>query len=310
MNEPRGQRDKIVVWRVSDGRAGHDTQSRGLSQALAAIKDCECHELCAQSLSKNLMNILRHRFPAGDPLPDPDFIIGAGHGTHMTLLAAGRARGGKTVVLMKPSLPALLFDYCLVPGHDQPSQRQNILVTRGVLNCAVPAAGKAPDQGVILIGGASRHYGWDAHGLLRQIREICAGSRGTHWLIADSPRTPSGTRPSLSEATPGEWEYIPHETTGPGWMAQRLACAATAWVTEDSISMICEALTAGAAVGVLSVPVKRRGRVTRAVDDLVKAGLITRFSAWQRGTPLRPADPPIYEAARCARLLLERTGRL
>jgi len=308
LNEPVGQRDKIVVWRVSDGRAGHDTQSRGLSQALAAIKDCECHELCAQPVSENLLNILPHRFPAGDSLPDPDFIIGAGHGTHMTLLAAGRARGGKTVVLMKPGLPGFLFDYCLIPAHDRPPQRHNILVTRGVLNCASPAGEKIPHQGLILIGGSSRHYDWDAHELAHQIREVCAASSEVRWLIADSPRTPSGTRPSLSGTESAGWEYIPFETTGPGWLAQRLAYATTVWVTEDSISMICEALTAGAAVGILSIPVKRHGRITRAVDEMVKAGLITRFSAWRDGAPLRPASPPLYEAARCARLLLEKTG--
>lgn len=310
MNETRGQREKIIVWRVSDGRAGHDTQSRGLSQALAALKDSECHELCAQPISKNLLNILPHRFPAGDSLPDPDFVIGAGHGTHMTLLAAGRARGGKTVVLMKPSLPVFLFDYCLIPDHDRPPQRQNILVTQGVLNCAVPSGEKIPGRGMILIGGASRHYGWDTQALAHQIREVCAESMDVHWLIADSPRTPSVTRPSLSGPATGEWEYIPYETTGPGWITERLSSAATVWVTEDSISMICEALTAGAAVGVLTVPVKRYGRVTRAVDALAKAGLITRFSAWQAGAPLRPANPPLNEAARCARLLLEICGRL
>lgn len=308
MNETRGQRGNIVIWRISDGRPGHDTQTRGLQQALAAIKECDCHELLAQPAVENLTHLVRSRFPAGDPLPDPDFIIGAGHGTHLTLLCAGRARGGKTVVLMQPTLPVSLFDYCLIPAHDRPPRQHNILVTRGVLNCVMPSREHVPADGMILIGGVSRHYDWDAPGLMRQIQEICAASRDIHWVIADSPRTPPATRQSLSGMKQGAWEFVPHETTEQGWLAQRLRHAATIWVTEDSISMICEALTAGAAVGVLSVPAKRRNRITLAVDNMAQTGLVTRFSTWQAGARLSPADPPLQEAARCARILLEQTG--
>lgn len=272
------------------------------------MKDCDSHDLPARPVTENLLNIMTRRFPAGAALPDPDLIIGAGHGTHMTLLAAGRARGGRTIVLMKPSLPLRLFDYCLIPAHDLPPQRQNILVTRGVLNCAVPSRELAPGEGMILLGGPSRHYGWDAPGLIRQIREIRAGTKNVRWLIADSRRTPPATRHLLSGDAVSGGEFFPYETTAPGWLARHLRRAATVWVTEDSISMISEALTAGAAVGALSVPIKRRGRVTRAIDDMAGTGLIVRFSAWQAGATLHPADPPLYEAARCARILLEKTG--
>lgn len=298
----------MVVWRISDGRAGHDTQSTGLLQALAAIKDCSGHELRTLPVHISLMGSILGRFPAGASLPDPDFIIGAGHGTHLPLLAAGRARGGNTVVLMKPTLPVSLFDYCLIPAHDLPPARDNILATQGVLNCAVPSREQIPTAGMILIGGASRHYGWDAPGLARQIREICAVYKNSHWLIADSPRTPAATRLALAGIDYAGLEFVPHETTNRGWLAERLRYAATVWVTEDSISMICEALSAGAAVGIMSVPIKRRGRITRAVDNMAQAGLITRYSAWRAGALLRPPDPPLHEAARCARWLLEKTG--
>lgn len=297
-----------MIWRVTDGRAGHDTQSSGLQRAFAALRDCTCHDLPAEPVTGNLWHILARRFPAGASLPDPDFIIGAGHGTHMTLLAACRARGGKTVVLMQPSLPTSLFDYCLIPAHDTPRRRHNVLVTRGVLNCVSPSTKQAPAEGLILLGGPSRHYDWDVPELLRHIQELRTHAKNIHWLITDSPRTPPETRRFLSRETDIRGEFIPYEISAPGWLAQRLGRAATVWVTEDSISMICEALTAGAAVGVLPVPVKRHSRITRAVEDMAASGLITRFSAWQAGAPLHPADPPLNEAARCAQLLLEKTG--
>ena len=36
----------------------------------------------------------------GKNLPDPDIIIGAGHGTHFTMLTAKYVRKGKTIVLI------------------------------------------------------------------------------------------------------------------------------------------------------------------------------------------------------------------
>ena len=73
-------------------------------------------------------------------LPTPDLLLGAGHHTHLSLLAARRIRGGKVVVLMRPSLPPGLFDLCLIPEHDAPPARPNVLATRGALNRIQPAA--------------------------------------------------------------------------------------------------------------------------------------------------------------------------
>lgn len=275
---------------------------------MGAIKDCDSYELGACPAALNLRHILLSRFPPGDLLPDPDFIIGAGHGTHLTLLAAGRSRGGKTVVLMKPSLPTRLFDYCLVPAHDLPQERKNILPTQGVLNSVVPSRERRPDSGIILIGGRSRHYRWDDEDLLRQIRGILDGHDGVHWEIADSPRTPVSSRSALQGLNSTATEFVPYEDSPQGWLVERLRSVQMAWITEDSISMIYEALTAGAVVGILSVPVKRYGRITRAIDTMVTGGLVTRYADWQAGAAMRPVDPPMHEAARCARLLFEKTG--
>lgn len=308
MDETSPQRGRVVIWRVSDGRAGHDTQSTGLQQAMAAIKDCDSHELGVQPASLNLPNLLLGRFPPGDSLPDPDFIIGAGHGTHLSLLAARRARGGKTVVLMKPTLPLALFDFCLIPSHDLPPRRNNVLVTQGALNCVIPSRDHLSNTGMILIGGESRHYGWDNEDLLRQIRGITAGLGGVKWEIADSPRTPDSTRLALRGQQSAGLVFVPFKDSPRGWLTERLRTVHTVWITEDSISMIYEALTAGAAVGILSVPVKRNSRITRAIDTMVKKGLVIRYTDWQGGDALRPVDPPLNEAARCARLLFEKTG--
>ncbi|NIO88165.1 MAG: nucleoside-diphosphate sugar epimerase, partial [Candidatus Aminicenantes bacterium] len=79
-------------------------------------------------------------------------IIGAGHGTHFPMLCAQRARGGKTIVIMKPGLPYSWFDYCLIPEHDKPPRKKNIITTRGAINTITPTNNHSIDQGMIMIG--------------------------------------------------------------------------------------------------------------------------------------------------------------
>ena len=89
-------------------------------------------------------------------------------------------------------------------------------------------------------------------------------------------------------------------------MAGQLQRAAEVWVTEDSVSMIYEALTAGCAVGLLPLERKADGRVPRAVDALLRQGEICSLAQWLEGARLKPLQDPPDEADRCARLLLER----
>ena len=126
------------------------------------------------------------------------------------------------------------------------------------------------------------------------------------WRITDSRRSPAGTLDHLTKACPALAAY-PHGDTGRDWLPQRLAEAAEVWVTEDSVSMIYEALSSGARVGLLPVPAtKKAGRVARGIARLADEGFVTRFSDWSPDTGL--AEPPrvLREADRCAAIVLER----
>jgi mitochondrial fission protein ELM1 len=83
-------------------------------------------------------------------------------------------------------------------------------------------------------------------------------------------------------------------------LPERLASAAQVWVTEDSVSMVYEALTANAATGVLAVPARRASRIARGITALTRDGLVTRFADWQRGKKLAAPAAPFNEAARVA----------
>lgn len=298
-------RSTLVVWAFTDGKAGHENQTRGLLRALAHLHPLDVHWLDVPPLSQVLLDFVQRRFVPGRGLPDPGLLVGAGHGTHLPLLAARRACGGRIVLLMKPTLPRAWFDLCIVPEHDA-VRGDNVLVTRGALNSVSAATDKDPQAGLILVGGPSRHHDWDETALLAQIREISARDTAIRWTLTTSRRTPSATLAHLHTLGVANLQIVPFEQTDRNWLPAQLAHAARVWVTEDSASMLYEALTARAATGVLPVPARGDSRIARGVAALVRDGLVTNFREWQQGAALVPPSSPFNEAARVAAWISER----
>lgn len=297
--------DSPVIWRISDGRPGHDTQSLGLTEALQRRLDCRAVTLSVQSPARALASWITGRYPAGRDRPNPSLIIGAGRRTHLDILAARRAYGGRGIVLMRPGpLFRRCFDLCLIPEHDQPSPAANVMTTKGAVNRMRPAH-KQPGQGLMLIGGPSKHHDWNGDRLIGALERIITADPGIHWIVTDSPRTPAATSRRLAGLPAAE--YHPHGECGPGWLSERLAETGPAWVSEDSISMVHEALTAGCHVGLLDVPRRQASdRVTRGIDNLIREGYVTPFAIWQQSRSLRQAPVRLQEADRCAAFIIKR----
>ncbi len=282
----------LVVWRFKDGKAGHESQSAGLIEALSAQVPIERHELAPGDLRFALVDFLRGRYRPGSNMADPDILVGAGHATHLPMLAARRARGGRSVVLMKPSLPLRCFDLCIVPEHDRVSATDKVLVTRGVLTRMRPSAAHRPGTGLILVGGPSVHHAWSDTSLAAQLEQLFAREPATQWTVTTSRRTPAGTCAAIDALLPSAVDLVAFDSVDSAWLPARLARAEKAWVTEDSVSMVYEALTAGAATGLLPVPRKKQGRVAHGLDSLVAEHLVTAFDDWLDGTPLvKRAEP-------------------
>jgi uncharacterized protein len=294
----------ITIWRITDGKAGHDAQSLGLVTAIARLTPSRIHTIETPPPTGAMLGLLTRKFRAGDTLPAPDLIVGAGQSTHLPMLCARHARGGRAIVLMRPSLPTAWFDLCFIPEHDRPRHSANIQSTRGALNTIVPSQDKDPHKGLILIGGPSRHYLWDEHALLSQIRRIIEDA-SVHWQITDSARTPDSTRRALSALAFSNLLYIPCAATGPGWVSKQLMDASITWVTEDSVSMLYEALTSGSAVGVLHIPAIKSSRLVAATSQLTKDKLVVRFDDWANGQDLTTTQAGLNEADRCAQLVLQ-----
>ncbi len=294
----------LVVWRICDGKPGHDRQTGGLVSALEDEVPLIIHSLPATAAKYAPWLAWRRRFPAGAALPDPDLVLGAGRACQWPMLAARRARGGRAVYLMNPALPRRCFDLCLVPRHDGVPAGATVELTTGVLNDVRRAAARS-GRTLVLIGGPSRHHGWDEAALLRQVASIVFGSRERDLVITDSRRTPPGTAAALTQfARPGV-RVVSHCDTPPEWLPGELSTAAAVWVTADSVSMIFEAWTAGAALGLIEVPARRDDRISRLAGKLCARGVVTPMAEWLvRGELRRP--PVLAEAERCARLLVRR----
>jgi mitochondrial fission protein ELM1 len=296
----------LIIWRFTDGKPGHEKQTLGLARALLKLRPGKCIDLPAPRRSSAIRQWILARFPAGNDLPAPDILLGAGHATHFALLAARRAYGGKAVVLMKPSLPLSWFDLCVIPEHDNPPPRSNVIRVQGVLNDVQASQTASPEHGLMLIGGVSSHYGWDDSAVGAAVLKIARSTPQVCWQLTTSRRTPATFLAALPQPLPDNLKLIPHTDTGPGWLEQALAESGQVWVTEDSVSMLYEALTAGAGVGLLRLPEPKDTRVRRGVQKLIENGWVTPFEVWRSGEPLPLPEHEFNEAKRVAEQILTR----
>jgi mitochondrial fission protein ELM1 len=301
-----------VIWRFSDGRPGHDNQSLGLVEALGRRLPLEVHTVSVPNSAPIWRDLAARRYPAGERLPDPWLLVGAGRRTHLPLLAARRARRGRAVVLMRPVLPCSFYDLCIIPDHDRPGTSPGVLVSRGSLNRVQRRAGGARVQGMILVGGPSRHHRWQDEAVAAQIDRVVRASPPGEWVLATSRRTPAGFaerigRELVKSGVPLTVVSWQGEDSG-RQVAEQLERSHCAWVTEDSVSMVYEALTAGVATGLIEVPGRDRDRVAAGIRHLVATRQVTSFREWEAGQSAQPPGEVFDEANRCAEWICAHWG--
>ena len=290
--------EPLTIWLIGDGKPGHENQSLGLADALARRVPCAMHRISIAG-KRGLLTRVRAASQASAALPKPDLIIAAGHATHLALLWLARKHRARSIVLMRPSLPLAWFDLCIVPRHDfkKANNRANVFTTRGALNRVAPPDAAPRDGRMILIGGPSATHGWDGETLLNALAAITSNG---DWQLTDSRRTPAGFIGEIASRLP-QIEIFPHQETPPDWLPARLARAEEVWVTEDSVSMVYEALSSGASVGLLPVPrLLSASRVLRGLEQLVADGFLTPFVEWEKSRQLEKPPSILREADRCA----------
>ena len=303
---PASVNNSVILWQICDGKRGHLSQTHGLIEALRRRVALRVYQVDAPPLRQALASCVSGTLSWAGDLPAPQVAVGAGHATHLPLLAVRRSYQARAVVLMRPSLPVSWFDYCLAPAHDNPPRRDNVITTTGALNPMRAGQEQDPEHGLILIGGRSRHYGMDTEALLAYIRLLLARTAPRRWTLSNSPRTPAPLTRALPALATDAVEVVPWQRCPPGWMAANLGRARDVWVTEDSVSMICEALTAGCRVGLLPLPGKSAGRLQRAIKQLLEQGFVHMYDESDADAELPVPPRRLDEANRCAGLLLEK----
>lgn len=297
----------LRLWMLTDHKPGHTSQLQGLAQRLQAHTDVDVHWLDAEKLQSQWQDWLLKRWPGPADLPAPDLVIGAGSATHALILLARRVFGCMAVVIMRPAIPLFLYDAAIVPRHDRPPLRDSILTTSGVMNTVTPRPSASPATAhTMLIGGISKHFHWSSAEIVTQIQAIVDANPAVHWTLTNSRRTPDDFGDLLQQKQLAQVTFVPHTETPRGWLATQLGQSSEVWVTPDSVSMVYEAITAGAAVGLFKLDPRAHGRILAGLNDIQAQHLCTPFTRWQTTRHLPVPSARLWEAERAACWLLDR----
>lgn len=198
--------------------------------------------------------------------------LAAGSSADPFCLALSRLLGGRSAVLMTPSfLGTQPFDFAIVPEHDHPAPADNIFITLGAPNhIYVPdlkaEAEKlfAPIQPLpkkviaLLLGGSDANYeltpAW-VQTILPPLRDA-AEKEGAALLVTTSRRTGKEADiavESVLASSPSTRYLLLASQSADNPVPAMLGAATHVLVTEDSVSMVSEAVTAGYRVGLLRV---------------------------------------------------------
>jgi mitochondrial fission protein ELM1 len=275
--------NSLVVWRFTDEKPGHDKQTLGLIQQLKEHLPVKAYTFGARPGITNLLEFMLKRYTPGNTLPKPNLLLGAGHTTHLEIITAKKRFGGKSVIIMKPTLPYSLFDLCIIPKHDNPPTRKDIIISEMPL--PPPASGNPKDEnlGFFLIGGPSRHFKWSDREIIEKINTIIEASpnEGMNWKLSTSRRTPSSFANAIKQNILKELEFFDYRDTPSGWIELQLSNCQQSWVTQDSYSMMCEAVNLCRRVGVFELTQKKTNLFSsRKKFKQLPSLPITPFNIW------------------------------
>ncbi|RYL25948.1 ELM1/GtrOC1 family putative glycosyltransferase [Acinetobacter piscicola] len=264
---------------VSDGKAGHRSQAMGLfkamqrqSQQAVTFEEISIVEL---SIFPLIMGMMQHKIPQLQQTPD--YIFGVGSHTQFRVLLLGKIyKQAKTVILMKPNFPCSWFDYAVIPEHDAVTEQGNVIVSRGALNPIVDEQRHISGRILIALGGSSKRHTWNDQKVLTAIENIVQQNPHGDIILTTSRRTPADFLSQLKQKKYAEkLQIFPVEQTPQGWIFEQMQLAEAVWVTEDSVSMIFEALTAGCKVGTILIDRSKQDRITQSIDQILTAHLIS-----------------------------------
>ena len=258
-----------TIWRLLDGKAGHEKQSLALVKNLKNQANCRIFNINIQDLENPFLAIILKKYNLNKGLIRPDIAIGAGHKTHFHLLAIKRYFGAKIVVIMKPSLPLKLFDLCVIPKHDDVKSGTNVFITNTPLVNFNLNTKKKENIALFLIGGPSRHFHWDSKIILEQIENISKKFKFKKLLLTTSRRTPTEFIDEFKRLKIKNIQLYEHTKIINNWLDKNIIKVKNIWVTNDSYSMLIESIASGAYTDILELKIKKKSKLSKEIN-LVK----------------------------------------
>ena len=259
-----------IIWRLIDGKAGHDKQSLALVENLKNQTSCKVFNINIQNLESPFVALIFKKYNLDKLLIKPDIAIGAGHKTHLYLLAIKRCFDAKIVVIMKPSLPFKFFDLCVIPKHDDVKSKKNIITIQTALVNFNSSMKKKENVALFLIGGPSKHYYWNTKLILEKIKNISKQYEFKRLLLTTSRRTPVNFVNEFNNLKIKNVKLYEHKKIDNDWLDKNITKVKNVWVTNDSYSMLIEAIASGANTNILDLEIKKKSKLSEEIEKIKK----------------------------------------
>jgi mitochondrial fission protein ELM1 len=295
----------VVVWGITDGSAGMVSQVRGVGEMLVQKYGGE-FILKSVRLKKPFCWLRGNwRFAAMQQLtrdsdtlspPYPDILISSGRRSVALALAIKRSSGNKTklVHLQGPRISTKYFDLVVAMEHDK-LKGENVISTFAALHHITDAklaeahatyanqlTKYQSPRVAVLLGGSTHAYTLTpthAEELAARVCEVIQQHKGSLW-ISTSRRTGAENIKTLRNIlTSREDSHITiYSGDGENPYLAWLACADIIIVTNDSVSMMSEALCTGKPLYILPLPDHRNTKPANFANTLIERGYAKPFN--------------------------------
>lgn len=203
---------------------------------------------------------------------DFDLFVSAGSTTYYALKFYARRYAKPSVALMYPKGYRKDFSIIIAGAHDRPMPSANLKISPVSLSFSRPQGLYRPQRKAVgfIIGGPNSCFEMGDE-ILKQIEDVRAQFADCEFALTTSPRTPRATESALAKLS---WDYsviYSREPVNP--IGDFLAQCEWVFISEDSVSMISEAVSNGrASVVILSL---KRKYAHNKFDDFISALIST-----------------------------------
>lgn len=321
-SEPR----PLACWLLTDGAPGHESQSRGVADAIARFRplavtrvEVRVRRKWLKSAGRQLLRLGRADWllaAAHDialPAGRPDLVISSGGNTLLASALLARRFGVPNFYSGTPKGFDTAWYSRIYTVTDQGGASNVVLPLPPVPGelCAATPPPLADDAPLLLLVGGNGGLTYTAQDWQALAREAdaLAARTGRRWLVTTSRRTGADVEGILAAGIAPErivdavwWSRAPRKV-----MRDFLARAAAVYVTGDSMSMIAEAIYAARPVHVL-MPAQgaHDAQDGAALAGYVRAGFVrvAPMAAFAQREPCWPVAPLpdvqrlIFESAR------------